>query len=302
MHPLAPASSPPCIAAVLAALGVGCGERPPRARSPRRPTPTSAPGSTPCPRLRRPPRRPPRAAHHHDRPPRRPPPSHHRRPSTAHRAGVPPARLRPPSAAPAPRPVARPAAGPPRADTSDEARAVQLVDSERAKAGRGASAGQHRRAVRRGGHGRPTCPGPAWRHNPDVGGATSRGRVSRPGRPGPRTSAMRGNVDQLHAMFMQSPGHRANIVAAEATATSASGSCARGGTVWIDDGLRRVLGAPLAAAPRLRVEGVLAGVVVGGVDHVGDLGDRLLDRRGRCRRGGSWRDTAQPWQPPPMVT
>src|SRR3546814_4245787 len=40
------------------------------------------------------------------------------------------------------------------------------------------------------------------------------------------------------------------------------------------------------------VEGVLAGGVVGGVDHLGDLGDRLLDRLGDALAQGHGRHGA----------
>ena len=53
--------------------------------------------------------------------------------------------------------------------------------------------------------------------------------------------------------------------------------------------------------PAYVVVGVLAGVVVGGVDDLGDLGDGLADGRSMPSRR-VMADTAQPWQPPPIVT
>ena len=51
---------------------------------------------------------------------------------------------------------------------------------------------------------------------------------------------------------------------------------------------------PSGTRAEASVEGVLAGVVVGGVDHLGDLGDVLADGRGRCPRAASWRSPRSP--------
>ena len=144
----------------------------------------------------------------------------------ARRPAPTPAPRRPPPA-PAPAPAPPP---PPAPNASDEARALQLVNSERAKLGVAplqVSSGAT--SVARAWSAHMSQSGMA--HNPDVGGDLGRAGVT-----GWTSWAENvghgGSIDRLHTMFMQSAGHRANIVAPRYSHVGI-GVVHSGGTVWV---------------------------------------------------------------------
>lgn len=142
----------------------------------------------------------------------------------------------PPPPAPRPAPVARVAAPPapapaaPRPAPEAEARALQLVNDERGRAGLaplGVNGGAV--SVARSWSTRMATSGLA--HNPNLGGD-----LNRAGTGGWRTIGENvgraGSVDQAHALFMGSGGHRANILNAEFSEVGI-GVVEYGGQVWI---------------------------------------------------------------------
>ncbi len=138
-----------------------------------------------------------------------------------------------PAPPPPPTTAAPPPAPPPpperHVDAAMEARAVQLVNDERARAGLAPlqlSAGA--RSVGRGWSDQMATAGLG--HNPDLGGDLDRAGV------GWRTIGENvgygGSVDQIQSMFMASAGHRANILSADYTAVGI-GVVVSGDVVWL---------------------------------------------------------------------
>lgn len=148
----------------------------------------------------------------------------------------PPPPPRPPPPAPRPAPVARvaappaPAPAPPRPAPDAEARALQLINDERSRAGLaplGLNGGAA--SVARSWSTRMATSGLA--HNPDLAGD-----LARAGAGGWRTIGENvgraGSIDQAHALFMGSEGHRASIMSAEFSEVGI-GVVDYGGQVWI---------------------------------------------------------------------
>lgn len=143
----------------------------------------------------------------------------------------------PPPPAPAPARVAAtappsPAApSPPSAPSSnDEARVLQLINGERAKAGVGAlqvSGGARSVAQEWSGH----MAGHGLAHNPDLSGDLARAGVTGWTSIGENVG-YGSSVDQVHQAFMGSGGHRANIVKASFSHVGI-GVVQSGGTVWV---------------------------------------------------------------------
>ena len=224
MRPLRPCFVAAVLAAVVAVPVFGCSDGPATSPIAQAADPYERAGVDPLPAP------PPTTAPPTTTTTTAPPPHHdHRRSATAHRAVHRHRPLQPTAPARRPAPAPAPAAPPPPAPpapapkTSDEARALQLVNSERAKAGRGAAAGQQRRAV-----GGTVMVGPhvAVGHGPQPRRRRrlSGGRGSRAGRPGPRTSAMGATSTSCMRCSCSRPG-TAPTSWSRGTATSASGSC-----------------------------------------------------------------------------
>jgi uncharacterized protein YkwD len=155
-------------------------------------------------------------------------------PPTTTTAPPPPA---PPSPAPAPAPVPAPAPAPapappppPAPDVNDEARALQLVNGERAKAGLaplqlsgGATSVARTWAINMAGSG--------LSHNPDLSGDLQRAGVTGWASCGENVG-YGGSVDQVHALFMGSQGHRDNILNGGYSQVGI-GVVRSGGKVWV---------------------------------------------------------------------
>jgi uncharacterized protein YkwD len=128
------------------------------------------------------------------------------------------------AAAPAPPPP------PPAPQGGDEARALQLINQERAGAGLPPlqpSAGARSVARSWSAH----MAGTGLAHNPDLSGDLARAGVTTWSTIGENVG-YGGSVDQIHGMFMGSSGHRANILKA-AYSLVGIGVVRDGGTVWI---------------------------------------------------------------------
>ena len=229
MRPLRPCFAAAVVAAVVAAPVFGCSDRPApspiaHAADPNEragvdplpaPPPTTAPPTTTT--TTAPPPPPTTVA-----PP--PPIVPLRRPTPA------PAPAPPPPPAPAPAPPPPPAPPAPAPKSSDEARALQLVNSERAKLGVAPlQVSNGAQSVARSWSAHMSRSGMA--HNPDLGGALGRAGVTS-WTSWAENVGYGSNVDQLHAMFMQSAGHRANIVEPRYSHVGI-GVVHSGGTVWI---------------------------------------------------------------------
>ncbi len=159
-------------------------------------------------------------------------------PTTTTKAPPPPTTTVPPpppttAAPPPPPPVTAPAPPPPPppppADGGDEARALALVNGERAKAGVAAlqlSGGA--RSVAREWSGHMAAHGMS--HNPDLGGDLGRAGIG--WRSIGENVGYGGSVDHVHGMFMGSGGHRANIL--KSTFTHVGIGVVRSGSqVWV---------------------------------------------------------------------
>jgi uncharacterized protein YkwD len=151
-------------------------------------------------------------------------------PSTTVTAPPPPPTTAPPPP-PAPPPTAAPAPPPPPpSNGGDEARALQLVNSERAKAGVAPlqlSTGA--RSVARAWSG--YMAGHGMSHNPDLSGDLARAGVTGWSTIGENVG-YGGSVDYVHSLFMGSGGHRANILKASYTHVGI-GVVRSGSKVWI---------------------------------------------------------------------
>ena len=119
---------------------------------------------------------------------------------------------------------------PPAPNGGDEGRALQLINQERASAGLPAlqmSGGA--RTVARAWSAQMASSGMA--HNPDLSGDLARAGVTGWMTIGENVG-YGGSVDGIHAMFMGSSGHRANILKA-AYSQVGIGVVRSGGTVWV---------------------------------------------------------------------
>ena len=134
-------------------------------------------------------------------------------------------------AAPAPPPPPPPPPPPaPSPNVSDEARALQLVNGERAKAGLGplqVSGGARSVARAWSTH----MAGSGLAHNPDLSGDLRRAGVSGWRSIGENVGYS-SSVDRVHSLFMGSGGHRANILSSSFTHVGI-GVVHQGGKVWV---------------------------------------------------------------------
>ena len=140
---------------------------------------------------------------------------------------APPPPPTPPAPAPAPPPPPPP---PPAADGSDESRALQLVNNERANAGVAPlqlSVGARSVARSWSGH----MAGSGLAHNPDLAGDLQRAGVSGWSTCGENVG-YGASVDRVHALFMGSDGHRANILSS-AFSQVGIGVVHYGGNTWV---------------------------------------------------------------------
>ena len=130
----------------------------------------------------------------------------------------------------APAPPPPPAPAPPAPNASDEARALQLLNGERSKAGLAPlqlSGGIRSVARSWSTH----MAGSGLAHNPDVSGDLRRAGVSGWSTAGENVGYGR-SVDSVHGMFMGSPAHRDNILSSAFTHVGI-GVVHAGGKVWV---------------------------------------------------------------------
>jgi uncharacterized protein YkwD len=148
-------------------------------------------------------------------------------PTTTTTAPPPPPPPPPPAPTPAPPPPPPPA---PPSNAGEEARALALINGERANAGLPPlqiSSGARSVARAWSGH----MAGSGLAHNPDLSGDLARAGVT-----GWRTIGENvgysSSVDRVHQLFMESSGHRANILKAGYTQVGI-GVVHGGGKVWV---------------------------------------------------------------------